>query len=611
RNNREHPDQQPPSLVWQLHCLRPEIAPESGEDSREKHRDLISTRTRPVTATVPQQNHQHELCLQTPQEEPQLPDAGTYYCAVLMCGEMIFGSGTKLDFVGVTSKTDILCLNGWKYIQDGENIHLNCFFVSVDPSAIAWFKQTPGEKPLLIASAFHSLQVKFHNDFGNSGRFTAVRAKSSFNLTISNAVPSDSATYYCTMADYTDVALSACTVLVLKGSSSDLSAVLQHPVSDPVELGGDTTLQCSVFTDTSAGEHSVYWFRHGSGESHPGIIYTHGNRSDQCKSSSETDSSTQSCVYKLPKRNLSLSDAGTYYCAVLMCGEIIFGSGTKLDFVGSTLKTDIQCLNGLKYADDGGTINLNCFLSSTDVSATAWFKQTPGEKPLLIASTFHTAKIRYHDEFERSGRFHAVTDKSSFNLTISNAEPSDSATYYCAMADYTNIALSACTVLVLKDSSSRLYTVLQHPVSDPVELGGDTTLQCSVLTDTSAGEHSVYWFRHGSGESHPGIIYTHGNRSDQCKSSSETDSSTQSCVYKLPKRNLSLSDAGTYYCAVAACGQVLFGNGTKLDFVEKGVLYPTLLVLAASNIISLIVIVFLWRKLHSSRHKGGSYTGLQ
>ncbi|KAI4894755.1 hypothetical protein NFI96_011431 [Prochilodus magdalenae] len=618
-----------------------------------------------------------------PKRNLSLSDAGTYYCAVLMCGEIVFGRGTKLDFVEksvldptiiclaasniislllvlflcrklhnrhkdaaeghafqvnqaedadilnyaalsfaqssssrknrtknssdqpvysqihIRGQVDITCLDGQKVVQAGENISLTCSTSSTYLSAIAWFKET-----LLIASAFSSTP-QYHNDFEKSGRFIALREQSSLTLNISNAEPSDSATYYCSVTEYTDVALLGCTVLVLKGSPSRLSAVLQHPVSDPVELGGDTTLQCSVLTDTSAGEHSVYWFRHGSGESHPGIIYTHGNRSDQCKSSSETDSSTQSCVYKLPKRNLSLSDAGTYYCAVLMCGEIIFGSGTKLDFVeegalvpavlglaafsiisiavvlflfrklhsshskGSTLKTDIQCLNGLKYADDGGTIHLNCFLSSTDVSVTAWFRQTPGEKPLLIASTFHTAKIKYHDEFERSGRFHAVTDKSSFNLTISNAEPSDSATYYCAMADYTNIALSACTVLVLKDSSSRLYTVLQHPVSAPVELGGDTTLQCSVLTDTSAGEHSVYWFRHGSGESHPGIIYTHGNRSDQCKSSSETDSSTQSCVYKLPKRNLSLSDAGTYYCAVAACGQILFGNGTKLDFVGK------------------------------------------
>ncbi|KAI4885432.1 hypothetical protein NFI96_031943, partial [Prochilodus magdalenae] len=279
-------------------------------------------------------------------------------------------------------------------------------------------------------------------------------------------------------------------------SSSRLCAVLQHPVSDPVELGGDTTLQCSVLTDTSAGEHSVYWFRHGSGESHPGIIYTHGNRSDQCKSSSETDSSTQSCVYKLPKRNLSLSDAGTYYCAVLMCGEIILGNGTKL-------------VVAVKYFHFGRLITFNSMSGRLR-------RYTIGTR--LIPATRGLDYIKDHLE---------------------------------------------------EGSPSRLHAVLQHPVSDPVELGGDTTLQCSVLTDTSAGEHSVYWFRHGSGESHPGIIYTHGNRSDQCKSSSETDSSTQSCVYKLPKRNLSLSDAGTYYCAVLMCGEIIFGNGTKLDFVGK------------------------------------------
>ncbi|XP_036452914.1 immunoglobulin kappa light chain-like [Colossoma macropomum] len=220
-----------------------------------------------------------------------------------------------------------------KFIQSGQSITLNCPFATFDAVTTAWLKQTPGEKLLLIAAAFRATPVKYHNGFNKSGRFNASREKSSFTLSISNAEPSDSATYYCSVADFSDTALLGCTVLVLKGSSSSLSAVLQPPVSDPVELGGDTTLQCSILTDTSAGEHSVYWFRHGSGESHPGIIYTHGNRSDECKKSSETDSPTQSCVYKLPKRNLSLSDAGTYYCAVLTCGEIIFGNGTKLDFV--------------------------------------------------------------------------------------------------------------------------------------------------------------------------------------------------------------------------------------------------------------------------------------
>uniref|UniRef100_A0A3B4DTI1 Ig-like domain-containing protein n=1 Tax=Pygocentrus nattereri TaxID=42514 RepID=A0A3B4DTI1_PYGNA len=226
--------------------------------------------------------------------------------------------------------------SGLQYIQYGKEIILNCSFLSPDEATTTWFRHAPGEKPLLIASAYHYIPAVYYNGFDKTGRFKVLKEKNSFNLRISNAEPSDSATYYCSVAYYTDTALADWTVLILKGrcSSLSLSAVLQPPVSDPVELGGDTTLQCSILTDVSAGDHSVYWFRHGSGESHPGIIYTHGNRSDECKKSSETDSPTQSCVYKLPKRNLSLSDAGTYYCAVLMCGEIIFGNGTKLDFVG-------------------------------------------------------------------------------------------------------------------------------------------------------------------------------------------------------------------------------------------------------------------------------------
>ncbi|XP_035375861.1 uncharacterized protein LOC118240129 [Electrophorus electricus] len=182
-------------------------------------------------------------------------------------------------------------------------------------------------------------------------------------------------------------------------------------------------------------------------------------------------------------------------------------------------------------------------------STTAWFGHTPGDKPLLIASAYHSEPVLYYKHFNKTGRHNAVRKGNNFTLSISNAESSDSATHYCAVSFYSHIGLKDCTVLKLK--------------------GNNATLKCTVLIKRCAGEHSVYWFRHGSGEPHPGIIYTHGDRSGQCKKSSEAGSYIQRCVYMLPKKNLSLSDAGTYYCAVAECGEIIFGNGTKLNFADK------------------------------------------
>uniref|UniRef100_A0A665WCA0 Ig-like domain-containing protein n=1 Tax=Echeneis naucrates TaxID=173247 RepID=A0A665WCA0_ECHNA len=109
------------------------------------------------------------------------------------------------------------------------------------------------------------------------------------------------------------------------------------------------------------------------------------------------------------------------------------------------------------------------------------------------------------------------------------------------------------------------------PPSDPVRPGDSVTLQCSVLFDsekkTCPGDHSVYWFRAGSDEAHPSFIYAHGNNRDHCKKSPESES-TQKCDYFFSK-NISSSDAGTHYCAVATCGEILFGNGTKLEIEGK------------------------------------------
>uniref|UniRef100_A0A3Q4MS30 Ig-like domain-containing protein n=1 Tax=Neolamprologus brichardi TaxID=32507 RepID=A0A3Q4MS30_NEOBR len=111
-------------------------------------------------------------------------------------------------------------------------------------------------------------------------------------------------------------------------------------IEKTVHAGNSVTLHCSLFSDaenkTCPGGHHVFWFREGS---HPDIIYTEGNRHHECEKNTEAQRSCKTCVYRFSK-NVSSSDAGTYYCAVATCGEILFGSGAKLDIQAMSLLGD-------------------------------------------------------------------------------------------------------------------------------------------------------------------------------------------------------------------------------------------------------------------------------
>ncbi|XP_072573198.1 uncharacterized protein [Paramormyrops kingsleyae] len=237
-------------------------------------------------------------------------------------------------------------------VQLGDSVTLTCFCPD-DVTYLTWFRQAVGQKPQLMARTVTLFSVEFDKKYKNIKRYSLQNAKGSFNLTISNAEPSDSAVYYCAAVFLYEVTFGNGTFVIITGKDSNSRTVIQQPVSDTVQPGDSVSLQCTIETGSCAGEHSVYWFRHGSGESLPGVIYSHGNRSDECEKSPEAGSRTQSCVYSLPKRNLSLSDAGTYYCAVVMCGEMLFGNGTQLHIDGLHSSSEMMVLISLSIIRAG------------------------------------------------------------------------------------------------------------------------------------------------------------------------------------------------------------------------------------------------------------------
>uniref|UniRef100_A0A665WDG8 Ig-like domain-containing protein n=1 Tax=Echeneis naucrates TaxID=173247 RepID=A0A665WDG8_ECHNA len=216
-------------------------------------------------------------------------------------------------------------------------------------------------------------------------------------------------------------------------------------------------------------------------------------------------------------------------------------------FLGSTDDLIVE----MKTVDVGENVKLTCQRQVDRAAKLFWIRLVSGSFPEVLGGAFsfnHTSdQLSFVNEIPR---FTTKQEPGTFSLYIKEMERSDTGLYYCVKAKQFDIKFLTGTFLTVK--------------------GDSVTLQCSVLFDsekkTCPGDHSVYWFRAGSDEAHPSFIYAHGNNRDHCKKSPESES-TQKCDYFFSK-NVSSSDAGTHYCAVATCGEILFGNGTKLE-IEK------------------------------------------
>ncbi|XP_071314395.1 uncharacterized protein [Trachinotus anak] len=241
---------------------------------------------------------------------------------------------------------------------------------------------------------------------------------------------------------------------------------------------------------------------------------------------------------------------------------------------GSLTQTaEVPHLISLTVVEVGDNVTFQCPVSDRG-GRLNWYKQPLGHMVQKVADVI-VGKITVSEKF---GRFTVTKKEAQSLLTIRNVSKEDEATYFCHSAAGYLQTFSNGTFLAVNDHNQQkdIY-VKQSPETASVQLGALMTLQCSLLSTNKGnrvqcpGEHSVHWFRAGSGGFHPGIIYTHSSRRDEQEE--------RSCAYSLSKTIHNSSDAGTYYCAVVTCGQILFGEGTKVETRHVSELDPVVLVL--------------------------------
>uniref|UniRef100_A0A3P9PGV8 Ig-like domain-containing protein n=1 Tax=Poecilia reticulata TaxID=8081 RepID=A0A3P9PGV8_POERE len=213
-----------------------------------------------------------------------------------------------------------------------------------------------------------------------------------------------------------------------------------------------------------------------------------------------------------------------------------------------------DCLVPVVTVQLGEPVTLSCALSERLQSTWFhWYKQSAGDTLKFIVMQQKSIDPKY-DPNAPVSRMKATIDDKLSNLTIMNTVLDDEGMYHCARMDWTESIWSGMYLTMS-------YTVLQNPVSDPARAADSETLQCSVISEntTCSAEPSMFWFRAITDKSYPDFIIAEGKIPENCE---KTSNNQKKCSYNFSK-NVQSSDAGTYYCAVAACGEILFGNGTK------------------------------------------------
>ncbi|KAG7328834.1 hypothetical protein KOW79_007008 [Hemibagrus wyckioides] len=158
-------------------------------------------------------------------------------------------------------------------------LSLNILTQAVDFSRPSFLSVKPGEGVTLHCS-FGPVQTS-KNVFWYKQKFGEMPQRN-ISLTIPNIKKEDEGLYYCAESFMDDFILSSGTYLAVTGNGDVKVSVLQHGMWD--------SIRC------------------------------------------ESGSSTHTCVYNVSKNILSFNDTGTYYCTMALCGNIVSGNGTPVQY---------------------------------------------------------------------------------------------------------------------------------------------------------------------------------------------------------------------------------------------------------------------------------------
>ncbi|XP_055085231.1 uncharacterized protein LOC129457148 [Periophthalmus magnuspinnatus] len=232
-----------------------------------------------------------------------------------------------------------------------------------------------------------------------------------------------------------------------------------------------------------------------------------------------------------------------------------------LSLVMGTYKTStVNQDSGLKKAQVGDSVTLHCSCADDKMTFFSWYQQKLGEKPELISKWVKGTKYAMVEQVfqQRFSIFRTEHKKETNNLNITDVQTGDSASYFCVVEVSTAIEFGEGVFVHVQSSNSNIKSVVQEQAEKKLWHGEPLELSCMVESDSFSGKRRFFWLKHRP--SQPAIIYP---------ANEDCETSRKNCTVKLDIETVEPAHAGTYYCVLSLCGELLFGNGTSVVIKER------------------------------------------
>ncbi|XP_034413115.1 uncharacterized protein LOC117747776 [Cyclopterus lumpus] len=248
--------------------------------------------------------------------------------------------------------------------------------------------------------------------------------------------------------------------------------------------------------------------------------------------------------------------------------------------------------SGIITANVGQDVTLKCICYDYSATYLSWYKQKMGGKPIIISTGMQNAEVDISPAYKERFRI-LKKEEGSNHLVIKDLFLSDSATYYCGTLEFHTIEFGQGAFLHVKASSSNIGAVVHQPALERLRTGDSLNLMCTIgSAGACAGEKNLYWIRPGAAQ--PSIMH----HKTICDHPPDDESHMKNCTSYLSLKTVSSPDAGVYYCALASCGEIVFGNGTRVEIAGGSFLLVYCLSAALAVFIAvLLVLAFVAYKL--------------